>query len=329
MTLAKFLVSALGMAAAAAFPIKERELVTTTTLYTTSTLTHYIASATTPSALATPTPSSSNSTDTKLPGIAYAPYRGDHNCKTEAQVNDDFSKFNGSYSLVRIYGTDCDQVSICHSAAKDIQVRLFLGIWDIDAVVDEAQRIIDGINGDWDIVHTVSVGNELVNNGKASPEKVVSAVKKARSILRAAGYKGPVVTVDTFVAATAHPELCRESDYCAINAHGFFDSTITADEAGSWLTRTVANLQDTLPSDKKVMVTESGWPCKGLTNGLAVPGASEQQAAITSIKKAFANKMSDLILFSAFNTPWKSEEKATFNAEPFWGIDGAISSSDM
>ncbi|KPM37467.1 hypothetical protein AK830_g9097 [Neonectria ditissima] len=324
MTFAKLLVSALGMAAvgaAAVFPVQERELVTTTTLYTTSTLTQYIASA-------TATPSSSNGTDSKFPGIAYAPYRGDHNCKTEAQVNDDFSKFNGTYSLVRIYGTDCDQVSICYAAAKDIEVKLFLGIWDIDAVAEEAQKIIDAINGDWDIVHTVSVGNELVNSGKASPESVVAAVKKARSILRAAGYEGPVVTVDTFVAATAHPELCKESDYCAINAHSFFDSTVTADEAGSWLTRTVASIQDTLPSDKKVIVTESGWPCKGLPNGLAVPGASEQQAAIVSIKKAFADKLGDLILFSAFNTPWKAVEKATFNAEPFWGIDGAVSSSD-
>lgn len=232
----------------------------------------------------------------------------------------------GLYSFVRIYGTDCDQVPAAYSAAKSVGVQLFLGIWDLSQVQAEAQKIIAAINGDWDVVHTVSVGNELVNNGQASPASVIAAIKQARQILRAAGYKGPVVTVDTFIAAEANPELCEASDYCAVNAHAFFDSTISAPQAGNWLLKTVASLKS--KTSKNVVITESGWPTQGNPNGLAVPGLSQQKAALDSIKQAFASNPGDLILFSAFNDPWKTKAAATFNAEPYYGIDGAMSNSD-
>lgn len=207
-------------------------------------------------------------------------------------------------------------------------MKVFLGIWDIDSVATEAQKIISAINGDWDIVHTISVGNELVNNGAATPEKVLGAVGQARGILRKAGYKGPVVTVDTFVAAGANPQLCTESDYCAVNAHAFFDPTITADEAGEWLERTVADLKSKLNKDQRVVICESGWPTKGTTNGLAIPGLQEQKKAIAALKNAFADHLEDLVLFSAFNDPWKTEAAWSFNTEPYWGIGGQVSSSD-
>ncbi|KAM5341654.1 hypothetical protein ACJ41O_014685 [Fusarium nematophilum] len=342
MTLRTIFTSAVAMAAAVAAlpagrPVEKREDVTILTLTTVSTLTRTVAEATptaTVSATITGTPSAytpgpkNNTSSGGLPGVAYAPYRADHQCKTPSQVKDDLSRLSGLYSLVRIYGTDCDQVPVVCENAKANNMKVFLGIWDINSVAQEASKIIDAVGGDWDLVHTISVGNELVNNGAASPANVLGAVKQARQILRAAGYQGPVVTVDTFVAAGAHPELCAQSDYCAINAHAFFDPTITADQAGAWLTQTIQDLKAKLPQDQKVVVCESGWPVRGLTNGLAVPGLSEQKKAISAIEEAFADHMDDLILFSAFNDPWKKEEQWSFNSEPYWGIGGAVSSSD-
>ncbi|KAF5027173.1 hypothetical protein F66182_746 [Fusarium sp. NRRL 66182] len=350
MAMRKFLTSVLLMAAAvtAAPAGKYTEgdrsrseicIVTTITLTAASTYTATIPAATpfTPTGTATypgtPVPKPGHpkghkNSSSSLPGISYAPYRADHQCKTKEQIKDDLSQLSGSYSLLRIYGTDCDQVPNVYSCAKNSGMKLFLGIWDLEDVQAEAQRIIDGIDGDWEIVSTVSVGNELVNNGAASLAKVLSAVKQARKILRAAGYQGPVVTVDTFIAADANPELCTESDYCAVNAHAFFDGTSSAEDAGKWLSNTVKSLKSKLPSDKRVVICETGWPSKGNPNGLAIPGLSEQKVAIAAIKEAFADHLDDIILFSAFNDPWKKEESATFNAEPYWGINGATSSSD-
>jgi exo-beta-1,3-glucanase (GH17 family) len=266
---------------------------------------------------------------TLQPGISYTAYRADHGCKSASDIKDDFEDINGLYSVVRIYGTDCDQVPHVYAAAKPQGIKLFLGIWDINDVDNEADKIISAINGDWDMVHTVSVGNELVNNGQASTGQVVGAVNQARTLLRAAGYPGPVVAVDTFIATEANPDLCNESDYCAVNAHAFFDSTISADEAGKWLQSTVQRIKSVIASPhQRIVITETGWPTNGVSNGLAVPGISEQKAALDSIKEAFADNPGDIVLFSAFNDMWKTESMATFNADQWWGINGATSRCD-
>ncbi|KAG6004333.1 hypothetical protein E4U21_001146 [Claviceps maximensis] len=263
-------------------------------------------------------------------GVSYTPYRADQGCKTQQHVDDDFKRMAASYSVIRVYGTDCNQVSMVHSAAKAHGMRLFLGIWNPSSVPDEAAKIIAGIRGDWDMVHTISVGNELVNNGQVSPQDIIRAVSSARSILRAAGYKGPVVTVDTFTAVLAHPELCNESDYCAVNAHAFFDSTIIPSESGRWLQNTMSNIKSVMSDPKKkIVVTETGWPTKGASNGRAVPSMENQRLALHSIKQQFGSNPESIFLFSAFNDLWKKADMATFNADQYWGIEGAVSSCDQ
>ena len=81
----------------------------------------------------------------------------------------------------------------------------------MDQIDAGVQTMADAISqyGSWDDVYTVSVGNELVNSGEATPAQVGQYVATARSALTAAGYTGPIVAVDTFIAVIEHPELCR------------------------------------------------------------------------------------------------------------------------
>lgn len=262
-------------------------------------------------------------------GVSYSPYRADQGCKTQQDVNNDFQRMNGSYSLVRVYGTDCNQVPLVYAAAKTHGMKLFLGIWNPSTLQKEASDIIAGVDGDWNKVDTISVGNELVNNGAASPQDLIRAMAEARSIFRAAGFSGPVVTVDTFTAAMAHPELCEASDYCAINAHAFFDGTIQAPQAGLWLRDTVSRIRSSQSGNKRIVVTETGWPTGGVANGVAVPGLQNQKAALGSIRESFSKDPRSVILFSAFNDMWKKKTMATFEADQYWGIDGAVSSCDQ
>ncbi|KAM3504072.1 hypothetical protein MY11210_008494 [Beauveria gryllotalpidicola] len=155
----------------------------------------------------------------------------------EEDIDDDMEQIAAHYSVIRVHGTACDQAQMMYkkvSMAKGL--KLFLGIWEPFALFDEANKIIAGINGDWDVVHTASVGNELVDNG----------------------YKGPVVTLDTFMAVQAHPELCDASGYCAMNANLFFDGTITASKAGRWLVETIDRVKSVLSTSKRVVITETG-----------------------------------------------------------------------
>ncbi|ORY60732.1 glycoside hydrolase superfamily [Pseudomassariella vexata] len=284
-------------------------------------------SNTTPTQSAEPDPAVSQ--NSKLYGVTYSPYKGIGGCKTATEVEADFALFAKDYGLVRIYGVDCDQVATAYAAAKKYGNKLMLGIFDISSIDQAVSTMAKGIQGDWSMVEMVSVGNELVNNGAATVSQILAAVGHARSGLRAAGYQGPVATVDTFVAAIANPELCNNSDVCTVNVHPFFDPHTSPDQAGAFITSTISRLRNNLSdSNKRIMVTETGWPWHGKSNGLAVPGMDHQATALSSIKSAFSDKPADLILFTAFNDLWKKPEMATFNAEQFWGMGGLYSPAD-
>jgi exo-beta-1,3-glucanase (GH17 family) len=256
-------------------------------------------------------------------GFSYSPYNTDHSCKSQEQVNQDFDAIPSGYSLVRIYGTNCNQVATVLSAAKGKKMKLFAGIYYLDQLNTEVQRIITAANGDWSSFDTISVGNELVNSDAASPEAVVAAIGTARGLLKAAKYPGNIVTVDTLVAARAHPQLCDASDYCAVNCHPFFDGNVAAGGSGDFLKTQIPTLRAQLANkSQQIVVTETGWPWKGDTNGAAIPSPENQAAAVSSIKGAFSSNPGAIILFTAFNDYWKQNTEAQHGAEQYWGLNG-------
>lgn len=259
-----------------------------------------------------------------LPGVAYSQYNAYGTCKTVGRVYSDLYNIATQYRLVRIYGEDCGRVGTIVSAAKSTGLKLFLGIFNLDSLVQQTVELVNAVydHGDWSIVDTVSVGNELVNNGQATAHQVINAVAATRQLLRSAGFNGPVVTVETFIAVLRNPWLCDHSDYCAINIHPFFDPNTPATLAGDFVHRQVAAVRNVLKNaNQRIVVTETGWPWQGCPNGNAVPGKDNQKAAITSIKRVFGPGHSgNLILFSAFNDMWKKAEPSTFYAEQYWGI---------
>lgn len=271
----------------------------------------------------TSTPSSSSPPESTGFGFSYSPYNADGSCKTQDQVNTDFDSIGNGYSLVRTYGTDCNQVATVLSAARSKGLKMFAGIYYLSTLSSEIETIVTAASGDWTSFDTISIGNELVNSGTASAATVVAAISTARGLLTTAGYTGKVVTVDTLVAARANPSLCDASDYCAVNCHPFFDGNTVAADSGSFLTTQIPTLQAVLSNkNQEVVITETGWPWQGDTNGVAVPSPANQAAALSSIKGAFSSNQAAVILFTTFNDLWKTNTAAQFNAEQYWGFLG-------
>ena len=202
------------------------------------------------------------------------------------------------------------------AATKGSNVKFFLGIFDLAQVQKEAETISNAVKGDWSRVNAVSIGNEMVNKG-TNPGTVIGAIGQARNALKGHGYNGPVTSVDTMVAMTNHPEICKASDFCAINCHAFFDGKIPAEKSGEFIKGWVDKIGKA--TGKTVVVTETGWPTRGDTNGAAVPSPENHKAAMKSIQGAFSN---NVIFYSAYNDMWKKNGQGTFNAEQYWGIMG-------
>lgn len=250
-------------------------------------------------------------------GISYSPYNADGTCKSASQVARDLEMVAG-FSVIRLYGTDCDQIASVLKAIIGRGISLFLGIFDLTQLSDECKEIVDAAKGNWGIIKIVSVGNELVNNGKASVAEVTAAIQLVRSTLKVSGYNGPVVTVDTMTAMKANPELCHASDFCAINCHAFFDGNVYAEGAGHFV-RDWAQKVSEATGGMSVVIAETGWPTQGNKNNKAIPSQENHDIAITSIRRLIPE---NLILYSAFNDLWKEDSENTHDAEKFWGILG-------
>ena len=275
------------------------------------------------SAPASPSPYPSSQGSLVGMAITYSPYQGNGLCKSWDQMKSELNKITG-YQTIRLYGTDCDQTAAVLDHIKDNGMQLFAGIYDIAQVQLESSRIIAAVknitNGDWKSVHTVSVGNELINSKKASVGQVTNAMDTARNSLKQAGYDGHIVTVDTMNAVYDHPEICEASDYCAINCHPFLASMgpVSSKAAGDYVAGWAYNVSTKIPADKQIVISETGWPTQGDTNNRAVASKKDQGIALESLKKS--NMSSNMILLTAYNDMWKQDGPGTFNAERFWGI---------
>lgn len=139
-------------------------------------------------------------------------------------------------------------------AAKPFGIKVFLGVYDMGQCEAQLAQLILSVGGDWSSIYAISVGNEQVNSGAMSAAAMVAKVAQSRGTLRAAGFNGPVVTVDTWVAIIANPILCQNSDFVAANCHPFFDGNVLPAGAGQFMSESIAKLQAACPG-KPVLIT--------------------------------------------------------------------------
>ncbi|KAM3086423.1 hypothetical protein ACMFMG_000558 [Clarireedia jacksonii] len=258
-------------------------------------------------------------------GFAYSPYMADKACKSQDQVNADFAAIPSGYSTVRLYGVDCNQITTGVVAAKKYGFKIFAGLFNFNSVSADTNTLIKAVNGDWSTITTISVGNEWVNNGVTDVAGVAGAVSTAKSLLRAAGYTGDIVSVDTLAATKSYPALCNNPDiaYCAVNCHPFFDTNTDAAGAGTFITTQIAELRKLLSNpNMEIVISETGWPASGTSHDKAVVSKDAQTTAIAAIKSAFSSSPSNLFLFSTFNDYWKTNSAELYNAEQSWGYLG-------
>lgn len=261
-------------------------------------------------------------------GITYDPYtgaKGSSSCKSEDQISQEFDRMTKDYDVVRIYGADCNLISLAVQNVAKHGKKLMAGAYlstgpngeELGKVIQTLKDAVDqNAGGNWDVIALFSVENERVNEGDMTASAVVDAIRQARNQLRGLGYNGPVGAVETVPAMVDNNAICIEADVAMVNSHAFFDYNTQASDAGTFVRNQVEQVKKAC-GNKRVVVTESGWPHQGNSNGKAIPSPDNQKAALKSIRENFNG---DMFLFNAFDSPWKSDTASTFNAEPFWGV---------
>ncbi|KXN80975.1 putative family 17 glucosidase SCW4 [Leucoagaricus sp. SymC.cos] len=210
---------------------------------------------------------------------------GAYTCRTQAQWNDLANAAgNSGFKSIRILGFDCNALLMASSAAASAGLTVLAGIYFDGPVAANNGAIDDQVNqfrsavGQFGAGRYVglTIGNEVSSNSFITLNRT----------LRGAGINTPVSTVHNWVAIRDNPVLCQ-GDFVGANAHAFYDPNTPADQTGNFVMRTaVSMLRNACGSGKQIIITESGWPSRGGSNGAAVASLADEHSALLNLNCA-------------------------------------------
>lgn len=192
-------------------------------------------------------------------------------------------------------------------------MAVIAGIFDIGSVQSSLDSMKTQLNGDFSYLSGISVYNEAINSGEASPSDVASAVTSAKSYLSSTNFNGLVFAVDTFnqLLKSANSAVIDASDIVAANCHAYFDTDVSPSGAADYVQTQISALEE-VAGGKSVLITESGWPCYSPdgTLGSNTASNSDQDTAMSGLKAM------NLFAFNPYSTAWHNTPDSVEN---YWG----------
>lgn len=258
-----------------------------------------------------PTATAAASISSVPSAIVYSPYNNDNTCKDSSTVESDLELIASvGITNIRVYAVDCNSLETVQPAAAKLGIKVNQGLWFSNAGVDS---IDDGLNSlisygksnGWDIFDFITIGNEAVQSGYVTVDELMSKISSVKATLQSAGYSGQIATSEPPVTFEENPKLCQaEIDIIGINPHAYFDTSASASTAGTFVQGQVEIVKNVCKDyNTNIVVTETGYPSAGKTNGDNVPSSANQEIAIKQILDVMDNQVT---ILSTYNDYWKS-----------------------
>ena len=201
-------------------------------------------------------------------GLTYTPFRDNANPTngkepTLAEVRRDLSLMAGLTSQIRTYSTVGANYGVPTMADK-MGLRVMAGAW-IDVDPKRNRQEIDNLvalatnNGS---VSRVTVGNEAIYKNLVKVPQLIEYIREVKRRLPGI----PVSTAEPYGVWLDHPELLDEVDFVAVHILPFWNG-IPVEDAVAWTLgnyQAVKNEVKRRGLDKRVVLTEVGWPSQGL-----------------------------------------------------------------
>ncbi|KAJ2579130.1 hypothetical protein GGH95_003264 [Coemansia sp. RSA 1836] len=243
-------------------------------------------------------------------GLAYSPYNTDGSCPDVSTVAGQLQKVAAATSHIRLYSSDCSQLSSVLQAItrNSITLDVYAGIWlaagparmqaDLDQFVAAAKTFGTGL------IKGLSVGNEDISNGM-SETTLIGYINQVRSRLQAEGLSGiPIYTTEQ--DAKFSRAMAAASDVVQINVHTIFDGYFSnLDASVQSVIQRANHIKDNVAGGKLVRFGESGWSSAGNTGPSPLTLANEITYA-QKFKCAAAAAGYEYFYFEAKDAQWKA-----------------------
>jgi len=198
--------------------------------------------------------------------------------------------------------------------AKKHGLKNMVGAWlsdDLENNELEIEALIElGKEGCIDIA---AVGNEVLYRNDLTLEQLLGYIKRVKEALPnvSVGY------VDAYYEFSRHPELVEISDVILSNCYPYWESC-PLDDSLNHMQQMFHQATDAAGKRKKVIITETGWPSQGGSEGGAV--ASEENAMKYFINTQLWSEKENVAIFyfSSFDESWKVGDEGDVGA--YWGL---------
>jgi len=163
------------------------------------------------------------------------------------------------------------------------------------------------------LVNIAVVGNEVLLRDELPEAELLAYIQRARAALPD---DVPVGCVDAYYQFLERPALAAACDVLLPNCYPFWEGT-DIHRAAPTLRRMVGLVQ-AAGGDKRVIVTETGWPGSGQPVAGAVPSAENAMRYFVDVQQWARREGVKLFYFSSFDEPWKLQQEGEVGTQ--WGL---------
>ncbi|HOP18135.1 MAG TPA: glycosyltransferase, partial [Gammaproteobacteria bacterium] len=254
----------------------------------------------------------------KIEGFSFSPMRGEQSpVRREypdiAQIDEDLALLAGDAHAVRTYtveGTmgEVPRLALAHG------LNVTLGAWisgQAKRNEEEIARLIKVYRESHKQVVRVIIGNETILREEQTVEEMIGHLEKVRESVWA-----PISTAEPWHIWLKHPELVKHVDFIAVHLLPYWEG-IPVDEAVDYVLDRYRALKQAYP-DKRIVISEVGWPSNGRTRQGAVASRANQAKFLRRFLAAAERDKLVYYVMEAFDQPWKREIEGDVGSH--WGV---------
>ena len=248
-------------------------------------------------------------------GLCFSPYEegqqpgdqiSEEQIRRRMEIIQPYTKWIRSFSCT-------DGNEIIARVAKEFGIKTLVGAWlGDDPEINE--REVDGLIAlvDQGYVDIAAVGNEVMYRGDLQEHELLDFIYRVKNSVKDV----PVGYVDAYYEFTERPRITEACDVILANCYPFWEGC-DLDYSLLYMKDMYRRAQSAAP-DKKVIISETGWPSQGTNLEGAFPSYENFLKYFMNTQKWSAEEDIEIFYFSSFDESWKVGAEGDVGA--YWGL---------
>jgi exo-beta-1,3-glucanase (GH17 family) len=248
-------------------------------------------------------------------GICFSMYedgQGPGDIISEEQVRRRMKILKPNLQWVRSFSTT-EGNELVPKIAKELGIKTLVGAWlsdDQEKNQVEIDNLIELAKAGY--VDIAAVGNEVLYRNDLEKEELIKHIQYVKDQIPGI----PVGYVDAYYEFVMHPDISELCDVILCNCYPYWEGTSFQDSFQHM--RQMFYQAKEAGKNKRIIVTETGWPSQGESLGGAIPSKTNAMKYFINTNLWSQDEEIETFYFSSFDESWKVGAEGEVGA--YWGI---------